>query len=401
MRNSLSTSMRISFVSSRNSGLQSSFRSKRRTAVLALASGTILWVTAAKNAAAQDDVPPKYQVDAAWPKELPNNWILGQVGGIAVDRHDHIWVLHRPRTNTPDELGASLTPPRSMCCFAAPPVLEFNGQGNLLQSWGGAGQGYDWPANEHGIYVDNDDNVWITGNGATDRFVLKFKNDGHFLMEIGRSSGDPVDSSRTDILGRPAGIEVDAAAHEVYIADGYLNKRVIVFDADTGKFKRMWGAYGNKPDDANPGPYNPAAAVDQQFRNPVHCVHLSRDGFVYVCDRSNDRVQVFTKQGKFVKEFFVRRETLGAGSVWQFTFSRDAGQKFLLIADGEDNVIWTVRREDGGVVGATGHNGRNAGQFHWIHQIAMDSHGNLYTGEVDTGKRIQKFVLIAEKRASQ
>jgi hypothetical protein len=345
---------------------------------------------------AQD--PPKYQVDASWPKELPNNWIMGQVGGMAVDRHDHIWVLQRPSTDTPDELGASLTPPRSMCCMPTPPVLEFDSQGNLLQSWGGAGEGFDWPKTEHGIYVDKDDNVWIGGSGPADRQVLKFTNNGKFLKQIGHPSTDPPDSLRTDILGRPAGIEVDGEAHEVYIADGYMNRRVIVYDSDSGKFKRLWGAYGNPPNDVDPGPYNPAAPADQQFRTPVHCVHISRDGLVYVCDRVNDRMQMFTKQGKFVKEFSLRTQTLGMGSVWQFAFSTDAHQKFLLIDDGENNVIWTVLREDGTVVGQMGHNGRNAGQFHWVHQLVSDSQGNLYTGEVDTGKRIQKFILVHEKK---
>ena len=337
---------------------------------------------------------PKFKVDPSWPKELPNNWIMGQVGGMAVDRHDHIWVLQRPSLDTVDELGAAQTPPWSQCCFAAPPVLVFDTQGNLLQSWGGPGEGFDWPKREHGIYVDRDDNVWISGADPSDRHLLKFKNDGHFLMQIGHPSADPPNNLRTDILGRPAGIEVDSEAHEVYIADGYMNKRVIIYDSDKGTFKRLWGAYGNPPNDADPGAYNPAAPPDQQFRNPVHCVHISRDGFVYVCDRVNDRMQVFTKQGKFVKEFFVRPQTLGIGSVWQFAFSTDENQNFLLVADGENNVIWTVRRDDGTVVGQTGHNGRNAGQFHWVHQIVSDSQGNLYTGEVDTGKRIQKFVLL-------
>jgi hypothetical protein len=171
--------------------------------------------------------PPKFQVDASWPKELPNNWIMGQVGGMAVDRHDHVWVLQRPGADTPDELGASLTPPRSMCCMPTPPVLEFDAQGILIQSWGGPGEGFDWPKSEHGIYVDNDDNIWIGGNAPTDRQVLKFTNNGHFLKQIGHPSADPPDSLRTDLLGRPAGIEVDSAAHEVYIADGYMNRRVI------------------------------------------------------------------------------------------------------------------------------------------------------------------------------
>lgn len=337
---------------------------------------------------------PKYKVDSSWPKELPNNWIMGQVGGMAVNRHDHIWVLQRPSSNTTDELGASPANQESQCCIAAPPVLVFDAQGNLLQSWGGPGEGFKWPSLEHGIFVDNDDNVWITGSGATDRHVLKFKSNGQFLMQIGHPSADPADSSRTDILGRPAGIDVDPEAHEVYIADGYMNKRVIVYDSETGAYKRMWGAYGNAPNDSNPGPYNPSAPLDQQFRNPVHCVHLSRDGLVYVCDRINDRMQVFTKQGKFVKEFTIRPQSLGRGSVWQLAFSTDEKQNFLLVADGENNVIWTLRREDGAVLGQTGHNGRNAGQFHWVHQIVSDSQGNLYTGEVDTGKRVQKFVLV-------
>jgi DNA-binding beta-propeller fold protein YncE len=348
--------------------------------------------------------PPKFQVDPSWPKELPNDWVMGQVGGMAVDRHDHIWVLQRPGTDTPDELGASLTPPRSMCCMPTPPVLEFDTQGNLLQSWGGPGEGYDWPKTEHGIYVDKDDNVWIGGNGPgaanvpSDRQILKFNNKGHFLLQIGHPSADPPNSARTDILGRPAGIEVDSDAHEVYIADGYMNRRVIVFDSETGAFKRLWGAYSNPPNDVDPGPYNPTAPADQQFRNPVHCVHISRDGLVYVCDRVNDRMQIFTKQGKFVKEFTLRTQTLGMGSVWQFAFSTDEHQKFLFIDDGENNVIWTVRREDGSVVGQMGHSGRNAGQFHWVHQIVSDSQGNLYTGEVDTGKRVQKFVLVHDRK---
>jgi DNA-binding beta-propeller fold protein YncE len=372
--------------------LISRIRPTFRVLLAGLTMGFVLSVHSLAGAGASPDVP-KFKVDASWPKKLPNNWIMGQVGGMAVDRHDHIWVLQRPGLDTPDELGAAQTPPWSQCCFAAPPVLEFDAQGNLIQSWGGPGEGFDWPKREHGIYVDKDDNVWISGAGASDRHLLKFKSDGHFLMQLGHPSTDPPNSLRTDILGRPAGIEVDAEAHELYIADGYMNRRVIVYDADKGTFKRMWGAYGNPPNDADPGAYNPAAPPDQQFRNPVHCVHISRDGLVYVCDRVNDRMQVFTKQGKFVKEFFVRPQTLGRGSVWQFAFSIDENQKYLLVADGENNVIWTLRREDGTVLGQTGHNGRNAGQFHWVHQIVSDSQGNLYTGEVDTGKRIQKFVL--------
>src|ERR1700735_548588 len=340
---------------------------------------------------------PQYRVDPSWPKQLPNNWIMGQVGGLTVDGENHIWVLQRPNSDTVDELGAAQTPPRSECCVAAPPILEFDAQGNLLRSLGGPGQGYDWPTSEHGIFIDKKGNIWVAGNAPVDRQVLKFGPDEKFLMQIGHpgSATQAADSASHDLLGRPSGIAVDEAAREVYISDGYMNKRVIVFDSESGAFKRMWGAYGNAPNDADPGAYNPAATVDQQFRNPVHCVHISNDGLVYVCDRTNDRIQVFTKEGKFVKELFVRKETLGQGSAWDFVFSRDAEQKFMIMADGENNVLWTIERGSGNVVGKTGHSGRNAGQFHWVHQIASDSNGNLYTGEVDSAKRIQKFVIVS------
>jgi DNA-binding beta-propeller fold protein YncE len=341
---------------------------------------------------------PHYKVDSSWPKELPNNWIIGQIGGMAVDRNNHIWVLQRPRSNTPDEISADPSSPRSaMCCVAAPPVLVFDQEGNLLKSWGGPGKGYDWPASEHGIFVDREGNVWISGNAATDRQVLKFTNDGQFVKQIGHPFKGPANSADTTLFGSPAGLEVDEAAHELYVSDGYLNKRVIVFDADTLAFKRMWGAYGNMPSDADPGPYQPDAPHDQQFRSPVHCAHISNDGLVYVCDRMNDRIQVFTKQGKFLKEFYVHPTTREPGTVCDIVFSRDPGQEYLLVADNTDNVIWTLRRSDGAVLGMTGHAGRNAGQFHSVHSLVSDSAGNLYSGEVETGKRIQKFVLVGGK----
>ncbi|MBZ5659616.1 MAG: hypothetical protein LAO08_04350 [Acidobacteriia bacterium] len=369
-----------------------------RTAVL-LAAGCLSLIAVSPFALAQV-APPQYKVDPYWPKELPNNWIVGQIGGMSVDSQNHIWVLQRPGSNTPDEISADPSSPRhAMCCLPAPPVLEFDTEGNLLKSWGGPGAGYDWPGVEHGIYVDKAGNVWIGGNGPNDRQVLKFTNDGKFLKQLGHPSKESVNSADTTILGRPAGLEIDEAAHELYISDGYMNKRVIVYDTDTLAFKRMWGAYGNVPNDADPGPYKGKgnAPIDQQFRSPVHCTHVSVDGLVYVCDRSNDRVQIFTKQGKFLKEFFVHPETLEPGTVCDIVFSHDPGQEYILVADDTDNVIWTLRRSDGTVVGMFGHNGRNVGQFHAIHQLVSDSYGNLYEGEVETGKRVQKFVLVSGK----
>lgn len=341
---------------------------------------------------------PHFKVDPYWPKELPNNWIIGQVSGLAVDANDHIWVFQRPGSNTPDEISADPSSPRkAMCCFPAPPVLEFDAEGTLLKSWGGPGKGYDWPQSEHGIQVDRAGNVWLTGNGAKDRQVLEFTNDGKFLKQIGHPSDEPAKSTDPSLLGKPASLEMDEAAHEVYISDGYLNKRVIVYDSETLAFKRMWGAYGNVPSDADPGPYDPDAPHDKQFRSPVHCVRIANDGLVYVCDRINDRIQVFTKQGKFIKEFFIRPVTQSPGTISMIVFSRDPSQEYMMVADPTNNVIWTLRRSDGTILGSFGHDGRNAGQFHAVHSMTSDSSGNIYTGEVETGKRLQKFVLVAGK----
>jgi hypothetical protein len=351
---------------------------------------------------AQKNDLPVYKVDPDWPKRLPNNWIVGQVGGMAVDKDDHIWVLQRPRSLTADEASAAQTPPTAECCLPAPSVLEFDADGNLLKYWGGPGYIPHWPANEHGIYADKAGSIWISGSGPQrkdapeDREILKFTPDGKLLMEIGHSADGPDNNQDTSFLGRAAGMDIDDEAHEVYIADGYGNRRVVVYDSTTGSFKRGWGAYGiplSEIDNGKLPPYNPADPPSKQFANPVHCVHISADALVYVCDRVNDRIQVFTKQGKFVREFFVAPKTLRDGSVWTLNFSHDPQQKYLLVGDGANQVVWILNRGDGAVVGSFGHSGRNAGQFHWIHQAAMDSHGNMYTGEVDTGKRVQKFVL--------
>ncbi len=268
----------------------------------------LLLVAMAAGSAAADDVP-HFQVDASWPKPLPNNWIIGQASGVAVDAQDHIWVIHRPRTLTDDERALALDPAPSKCCRPAPPVLEFDQEGNLLHAWGGPGEGYDWPQNEHGISVDPKGFVWIGGNGDKDGEYLKFTREGKFVLQIGKL-GEQTNSNDVTRLGKAADAEVDAEANEVYIADGYFNHRVIVFDAETGAYKRHWGAYGNKPTDEKLPPYSPAAAPSAQFGNPVHCVKIAKDGLVYICDRANDRIQVFHKDGSFVKEFVLEKNTL-------------------------------------------------------------------------------------------
>lgn len=337
---------------------------------------------------------PKFVVDPFWPKPLKDNWIFGQVSGLTVDARDHVWITHRPASLLDDEKGARKDPPANRCCTAPPAVMEFDPEGNLVRAWGGPGQGYDWPRNEHGIYVDPEGNVWVSGNGATDRQVLKFTREGKFLMQIG-SAGKPEGSHSKTQLGRPAQTVVDPAAGELYVADGYQNRRIVVFDAKTGAYKRHWGAYGGTPSDEKLPAYNPAAAPSKQFGNPVHCVRISRDGLVYVCDRVNDRIQVFRKDGTFVKEFLVEVQTLANGSVWDMVISPDSQQRYLYVADGANGEVYILSRSDGKKLGGFGRAGRYAGEFKWIHNIDVDSKGNIYTAEVGFGRRLQKFNLVA------
>jgi len=315
-----------------------------------------------------------------------------------------------------------MAPKNAECCAAAPPVLEFNEDGDLIGHWGGPGPGYDWPSSNHGITVDYKGNVWIGGNGrpappapsggvavtgrgmesgadeslmgaagaVNDSFLLKFTQDGKFLMQIGKP-GRSKGSNDTDNLRLPAKTMVDPKTNELYVADGYGNHRVIVFDADTGKYKRHWGAYGHKPDDANPGPYNPQAPPAQQFRNPVHCVALANDGLLYVCDRTADRIQIFKTDGTFLKEVFVAKETLGDGSAFDIAFSKDPQQKYLYLADGSNMKIHIFQRDTMEELTAFGDGGRQPGEFYAVHSIDVDSKGNLFTTETYRGQRVQKF----------
>lgn len=347
---------------------------------------------------------PRFEVDFAWPKPLPNHWVLGNAIGVWADERDHIWIVHRgSETLANNEKGLELK--SGDCCAAAPPVLEFDPDGRLVGQWGGPGEGYDWPDSNHGIFIDHVGNVWIGGNGPGDSHIVKFTRDGKFLAQYGKPNarvsgkdkqGHPVfarNSHDQDNFGRVAKIFVDPKANEAYIADGYFNKRVAVIDAATGKMKRYWGAYGKKPDDAaDNSPYDPAAPVAQQFRNPVHCADMSRDGLVYVCDRLNDRLQVFRADGTFVKEAFFAKNTRLSGSVWDVAFSRDPQQRYLYVADGINNRVSVVLRDTLEVLTTFGDGGRQPSQFYGVHSIATDSKGNVYTTETWEGKRLQRFV---------
>ena len=361
---------------------------------------------------------PRFQVDPLWPKPLPNHWVMGMTIGVSVDSQDHVWIINRPRTNDARELHAQSDPPAAECCASAPPVLEFDQAGTLLRHWGGPGEGYDWPNTLHGITVDYKGNVWIGGAGRgtppgqgqaraapqplaegqsdlvgywNDNMVLKFTMDGKFLMQIGKPNHTK-GSNDVENLRLPAKTYVDPKTDELYVADGYGNHRVIVYDAETGKYKRHWGAYGHVPDDTNLGPYKPDAPPAQQFRNPVHCAMLSHDNLLYVCDRSNDRLQVFHPDGTFVKEKFIAKNTLGDGSVFDLAFSSDPQQKYIYICDGENEKIYILDRDSLDVLTSFGDGGRQPGEFYGVHSIATDSKGNIYTTETYQGHRVQKFL---------
>jgi DNA-binding beta-propeller fold protein YncE len=383
---------------------------------------------------------PRYQVQALWPKPFPNqSWVLGSITGVTVDSQNHIWVVHRGGDSLENnEKGMMLTPPSSsICCQAAPFVLEFDQAGTLLTSWGGPGQGYQWPQSPGGLAVDAKGNVWITaaglvpapparGRGANDptaaeqpaaggrrgggtpappapadAHVIKFSRDGKFLLQIGTPGKmDGADSQTT--LNRPSAIAYDAAANEVFVADTG-NRRIVVFDADSGAYKRHWFAYGEKGAGAAPPPYAAGEPPAKSFRD-VTCVEIARDGNVYVCDRSSNRIQVFQKNGTFVKEAVVSKNTLGAtvtgqfgvvasyGSAWDVAFSSDAQQRYLFVANGHDKKAHILQRDTLTEVGTFGSGGRYPGQFLAVGSIATDAQGNIYTGEHHHGKRVQKFV---------
>jgi DNA-binding beta-propeller fold protein YncE len=343
---------------------------------------------------------PAFEVDPFWPKPLPNAWILGSVTGVRVDAKDHVWLVHRGADSLTarTENGLGTHPPTAeFCCRPAPFVLEFDPAGNVVGQWGGPGEGYEWPRSPGGIAVDEAGNVWIAAAGVTetaggrgrgragaarstgpgpgaprpqDAHVLKFSRAGKFLLQIGQAgTSDPADAKT---LNRPLGLEVDG--NEVFVADAG-HQRIAVFDATSGAYKRQWGANGSTP-----------------FKT-VSCVRIAKDGLFYVCDRQNNRIQVFRKNGTFVKEATVSKTTLGDGAVWDAAFSPDPQQRFVYVADGQDQKVFVLQRDTLAVVSSFGSGGRYPGSFFGVGSIAVDSKGNVYTGETYEGKRVQRFVL--------
>jgi DNA-binding beta-propeller fold protein YncE len=325
---------------------------------------------------------PVFQADPSWPT-VPNNWVFGEVSSVAVDSQDHVWIIHRPNTVPADQRAK-----------AAPPVLEFDGAGKLIASWGGPNAGYDWPEREHGIYVDPANFVWIGGNngygtplppGDSDDMLLKFTAAGKFVLQVGHrnSSGGNADTRN---LHQPADSFLNRATNELFVADGYGNNRVIVLDAGTGAFKRMWGAIGNKPE-TPPAP--PAGSARLQF-GLVHSIKVSTDGLVYVADRANQRIQVFTTEGKYVTQ----KPIGGTGQTAAgLAFSPDSGQRFLYVADLADSQIFVLNRKTLEFVKSFGRPGTGPGEFGTLHHLATDSKGNIYTAEIGRNRRAQKLAL--------
>jgi DNA-binding beta-propeller fold protein YncE len=356
---------------------------------------------------------PIFEVDPFWPKPLPNHWVTGSTIGLSIDAQDNVWTIHRPNTvednfkaadimvgdarGRDDEAQGGLAgteplpkTPIGKCCKVAPPVLVYDQAGTLVKSWGGPGKGYEWPDSNHGITVDSKGNVWLGGNGSKDTQVLKFTGAGEFVFQIGKH-GIHNGSNDVENFWQPTKVFEDVSANEVYVADGYGNRRVIVFDTETGKYKRHWGAYGAKPSDEKVPAYSPKAPPSKQF-STVHCAVVSNDGFVYVCDRVNDRIQVFRKDGTFVKEAVIDPHTFRSGSVWDLAFSRDPQQTYLYAANGVDEKINILLRSSLEVLTSFGDGGRQPGQFFGVHNLATDSKGNLYAAETYTGARVQRFI---------
>ncbi len=335
---------------------------------------------------------PMFQVDTSWPKEMPNLWILGSVTSVFVDSNDHVWITHLPETLTPEETSAAQDPPIGECCLPAPVVIEFDADGNVVQGWGDPSTQdvSEFPRNAHGLFIDHEDNVWI-GTFRHHR-VMKFTRSGQLLMTIGEYDNNR-GSNDTSFLGGPAGIWVDPEDNEVFIADGYRNRRVVVYDGDTGDYLRHWGAYGEVPDDSySYAQEGPEGSPPRQF-STVHGVVGANDGLIYVADRRGNRIQVFQQNGEFVIEKIIAPETLASGSAFVIALSPDDSQEWLYLADGTNHKVWILHRADLEIVGQFGRGGRQVGQFLRPHGMGIDSHGNLYVGEASTGRRVQKFTV--------
>ncbi|TMA24815.1 MAG: hypothetical protein E6J78_19315 [Deltaproteobacteria bacterium] len=366
------------------------------TVVVALAVGLGVWKPL-KAKADNDNKAPAYKVDPFWPKALPDRWVTGEVAGTCLDSNDHLFTVNRGPQNN------NLTAKETLVAKASPPVIEFDRQGNVVNAWGDLAI---LPNGLHGCFVDYQDNVWIGGNG--DGIVQKYSHSGNLLLQIGTKGvcdgpcGEATSTNTsTTLLNEPPDMTVDPSNNEVYIADGYGNHRVVVFKQVTaaGKltavYQRQWGSAGKAP-----GQFSPTGG------GHPHCVVLGKDEHVYACDRANDRVQVFSKMGALIQVIPIKPGTGaapgGIGSAWDVDFSADKDQSFLFNADGGNEVLWELNRraalsgDPNAILVGFGRPGHMAGDFTFLHSVAVDSRNNMFIGETIGGRRVQKFVRVGE-----
>lgn len=340
---------------------------------------------------------PQFTADPTWPA-LPDGFTWGQVIGIFADSKGHVWTSSRGR------------------------ISEWDQQGKMVQSWDARGPEGKWNT-IHGLFVDHNGFVWT--NARESNLTVKFTRTGEVALVIGQFD-KTAGSNDTTLMGRPSEIWVDPSDNEVFVADGYGNRRIVVFDGATGKYLRHWGAYGKRPED--PAPQQAASGASganeqvpaeppAQFRVP-HGIIGSRDGFIYLADRANNRIQVFRQNGEFIREKILRarcgaqekaswapKRACGNEATFSLGFSHDGPQTYIYSADGGSHVINVLRRSDLEVVSEFGGPGVAVGQLGRPHNLTVDSSGNIYVGEAQgpevkdptTGKtreagfRAQKF----------
>ena len=377
--------------------------------LLTFAGGSTAQAQVVEGQAVDENGAPLYRVDPFWPKTLPNNWSMQQVTGIGVDDNDIVWFLNRPNAPDPLEIIAESDPRAVLCCVLGPEVIALDQAGDVVHAWGGPDYP-GWPAGLQTVIPDSEGFVWVGGTRPRES-IQKFTRDGELVWDFGHRVPEGVqwveNNQEVEEFAQKGRFQIDEVANEIYIID---QKRVVVFDASTGEFKRGWGGHGMPLDEITNDPipgyeWDGGPPPDEpNFVPALHFVEISNDRLVYIGERGQNRIQVFSTRGVWQQDIYVSAHTPAqrtcssldwmpgpCGTMYKMVISVDPEQKYLFVADAANNVIWSVDRLSGRTLGHFGSPGRLAGQFNFPNAISMDSKGNIYTGEVSNGKRIQKF----------